>query len=80
MSGSTEGGIFAYSQALAPVIGNAGNFVLIPESMHAPLRQRMVLTKKASDTASEFYAYMQAAAARDVFKRFGFVLPGESAR
>ena len=80
LSGSTEGGIFAYSLALAPVIGNAGNYVLIPESMHAPLRQRMVLTKKAGDTAREFYAYLQAAAARDVFKRYGFVLPNESAR
>ena len=80
LSGSTDGGIFAYSLALAPVIGNGGNYVLIPESMHAPLRQRMVLTKKASDTAREFYAHMQAAAARDVFKRYGFVLPSESAR
>ena len=80
LSGSTEGGIFAYSQALAPVIGNAGNYVLIPESMHAPLRQRMVLTKKASDTAREFFAYLQASAAREVFKRYGFVLPNESAR
>ena len=79
LSGSTEGGIFAYSQALAPVIGNAGNYVLIPESMHAPLRQRMVLTKKASATAREFFAYLQASAAREVFKRYGFVLPNESA-
>ena len=80
LSGSTEGAIFAYSLALAPVIGNAGNYVLIPESMHAPLRQRMALTNKASDTAREFYAYMQAGAARDVFKRYGFVLPTESAK
>lgn len=80
LSGSTEGGIFAYSQALAPVIGNAGSYALIPESMHAPLRQRMVLTKKASDTAREFYAYMQAGAARDVFKRYGFLLPTDSAK
>ncbi len=80
LSGSTDGGVFAYSQALAPVIGNAGNYVLIPESMHAPLRQRMVLLKNASDRAREFYAYMQAPAARDAFKRYGFVLPTESPR
>lgn len=80
LSGSTQGGIFAYSQALAPVIGNAGNYVLIPESMHAPLRQRMVLTNKASNTARAFYSFMQAGAARDVFNRYGFVLPTESAK
>ena len=80
VSGSTEGGIFAYSLALAPPFANAGNYVLIPESMHAPLRQRMALTKKATDAAREFYAYMQTTPARDVFKRYGFALPTESAR
>ena len=80
LSGAADGGIFAYSQALAPVVAQAGNYVLIPESMHAPLLQRMVLTRKASDTAREFYAYLQATAALEVFKRYGFVLPDKSAR
>ncbi len=80
VSGSTQGGIFAYSLAIAPAFANAGNYVLIPDSMHAPLRQRMVLTKKAGDAAREFYAYMQSATARDVFTRYGFVLPAGSAK
>ncbi len=80
VSGSTEGGIFAYSLVLAPTFANAGNFVLIPESMHAPLRQRMVLTKKAGAAAREFYEFMQSTASRDVFKRYGFVLPADMAR
>lgn len=80
VSGSTVGGIFAYSLALAPPFANAGNYALIPDSMHAPLRQRMVLTKKASDDAREFYAYMLSIAARTVFERYGFVLPSESAK
>ena len=80
LSGSTEGGIFAYSLALSPAFSNAGSYVLIPDSLHAPLRQRMVLTKKASDAAREFYAYMQSTTARDAFKRYGFVLPTELAK
>ena len=80
LSGSTEGGIFAYSQALAPAIASAGNFVLIAESMHSPLRQRMVLTKKAGDTARAFYAYLQSAPALNVFKRYGFAVPAHSAQ
>lgn len=80
LSGSTDGGIFAYSQALASAIAAAGNYVLIPESMHAPLHQRMVLTKKASDTARDFYAFMQRSFAREIFKQYGFVLPAESVR
>ncbi|MDP3084448.1 MAG: molybdate ABC transporter substrate-binding protein, partial [Rubrivivax sp.] len=37
-SGSTQGGIFALSLALAPVFARAGTQVLIPQSMHEPLR------------------------------------------
>ncbi len=79
-SGSTQGGIFAYSLALAPVFADKGKFVLIPEDLHEPLRQRMVLTKKATPVAREFYQYLQQPAARVVFRRYGFVLPGEASK
>lgn len=78
VSGSTQGGIFAYSLALAPSFADAGRFVLIPDNLHDPLRQRMVLTRKAGDTAKAFYAFLQQPAARAVFRRHGFALPGES--
>lgn len=77
-SGSTQGGIFAYSLALAPSFGARGRHVLIPQQLHQPLRQRMVLTRKAGDTTRAFYDYLQQPAARAVFKRYGFVLPGEA--
>ena len=76
-SGSAQGGIFAYSLALAPSVSRLGKFVLLPEDMHQPLRQRMVLLKGAGDTSRAFYAYLQQAAARAIFKRYGFALPGE---
>ncbi len=77
-SGSAQGGIFAYSLALAPAFGARGRYVLIPDKLHQPLRQRMVLTRKAGATARAFYDYLQQPAARAVLKRHGFVLPGES--
>jgi len=76
-SGSAQGGIFAYSLALAPDISKLGSYVLLPETLHRPLRQRMVLLAGAGETARGFYTYMQHPAARTVFKRYGFVLPGE---
>lgn len=76
--GSAEGGIFAYSLALSPQIGKLGQYVLIPQDMHEPLRQRMVLVKGAGDTARAFYRYLQEPAARGIFKRYGFVLPGDA--
>jgi len=78
-SGSAQGGIFAYSLALAPAIAARGRYILLPETLHQPLRQRMVLTRKAGETARAFYAYLQQDAARAVFRRYGFLLPGETA-
>ncbi len=73
--GSAEGGIFAYSLALAPQIAKQGRYVLVPEELHEPLRQRMVLVKGAGETARAFYRYLQEPAARTVFRRYGFVVP-----
>ncbi len=75
VSGSAQGGIFAYSLALAPAFANAGRYVLVPEQLHQPLRQRMVLTRKAGPAAQAFYAFLQQPAARGIFQRYGFVLP-----
>lgn len=78
-SGSAQGGIIAYSLALAPAVVPLGQHALIPEDWHEPLRQRMVLLKGASATARDFFAYMQEPAARAIMRRYGFVLPGEPA-
>jgi molybdate transport system substrate-binding protein len=76
-SGSAEGGIFAYSLALAPEVSSLGTHALIPAEWHAPLRQRMALMKNAGPVAKSFYAYVRSEPARVIFRRFGFVLPGE---
>ena len=76
-SGLAQGGIISLSLAKAPAVAQAGTFALIPEVWHPPLLQRMVLLKGASDTARAFYDYMQTQPAREVLKRYGFVLPGE---
>jgi len=77
-SGSTEGGIIPYSLALAPEVSKLGSVALLPSEWHEPLRQRMVLLKGAGETAVEFYDYLQRPAAREIFRRFGFLLPSEA--
>lgn len=76
-SGAAQGGIFAYSLALAPAIAAKGSVVLLPAQSHAPLHQRMVLLKGAGATAQAFYAYLQQPAARALFRKHGFALPDE---
>ena len=74
-TGSAQGGIFAYSLALSPNVGNFGTYVLLPAEWHEPLRQRMVLIKGASEEARAFYAYVQQPAARTILRHYGFLLP-----
>lgn len=74
-SGGAVGGIVAYSLVLAPALNGRGAYALIPDSLHPPLRQRMVLLKRAGPAAQRFYEYLQGRAARTLFKQFGFALP-----
>jgi molybdate transport system substrate-binding protein len=75
VSGSAEGGIFAYSLALSPALRDKGTYALLPETVHSPLRQRMALLKNAGGIAKAFYRYLQQAKARAVFTQYGFALP-----
>jgi molybdate transport system substrate-binding protein len=77
-SGNAQGGIVAYSLALAPQVSARGAFVLIPESWHAPRKHRMVRLPPPGPGAERFYAYLQEAPARGVLRRYGFVPPHEA--
>ncbi|MFO8126963.1 molybdate ABC transporter substrate-binding protein [Yoonia sp.] len=77
LSGNAEGGIIAYSLALAPEVRRRGTYALIPDDWHEPLRQRMALLNDAGPVAQAFYAYLKEPAAREIMERYGFVLPGD---
>lgn len=81
-SGSSQGGIVPLSLSKAPDIAKLGSFALIPAAWHdtEPLRQRMVLLKSAGAVARAFYDYLQQPPAREMFVRYGFVLPQEQGR
>ncbi|WP_153949615.1 molybdate ABC transporter substrate-binding protein [Cupriavidus sp. U2] len=74
-SGSTQGGVIALSLAKAPEVAKLGQFALIPESWHDPLRQRMVLVKGAPPEAKAFYDYISTPAAQEIMTRYGFTMP-----
>jgi len=69
------GGIVAYSLVLAPPLSGMGRYALIPDSFHAPLRQRMVLMKRAGTTTERFYQYLQQGEARAILRANGFAVP-----
>lgn len=75
-SGSTQGGIVAYSLALAPQVGRLGDFALIPASWHRPLAQRMVLMRDAPAAARAFYRHLATPEAQAIMVKHGFAMPG----
>lgn len=77
-AGGAQGGIVAYSLVLDPGFAARANYALIPAAWHKPLRQRMVLLKDAGPVAQRFYRYIRQPAARRIFVRYGFALPGEA--
>ncbi|EHJ92862.1 molybdate ABC transporter substrate-binding protein [Vreelandella boliviensis] len=72
LSDDTRGGLVAYSLALAPALSERSEYVLIPETWHSPLRQRMVLTNQAGEVASDFYQWLQQDEGQAILRRYGF--------
>jgi molybdate transport system substrate-binding protein len=75
LSGNADGGLIAYSLALAPDVAPLGTHALIPEDRHEPLHQRMALLQGAGPVAEAFYAYFRSASAGEILQRYGFGLP-----
>ena len=75
-SGGADGGIIAYSLAISPNVSKLGDYALVPDAWHEPLRQRMVLLNGAGETAEKFYDFVMSEAGRRILDRYGFVLPG----
>lgn len=74
-SGSAQGGIIALSLAMAPAVAALGSFALLPERLHQPLAQRMVLLKDAPAAVVAFYEYLSTAPAQAIMSRYGFTMP-----
>lgn len=71
-TGAAQAGVTALSLALAPEVARQARHVLLPATLHDPLRQRMVLLRNSRPAAQDFYRFLQGPSARAVFARFGF--------
>lgn len=77
-SGAAPIGILALSLVKSPAF-EGKPYLLIPDSLHAPLEQACVRMKRAKDNAlaGDFLDYLKSPKARKLFVDYGFVLPGE---
>jgi molybdate transport system substrate-binding protein len=71
-SGNAVGGLIPYSLALAPELASRGTYAVVPDADYPPLRQRMVLLKRAGAVTVQFYAFVQEAAAKAILRKHGF--------
>jgi molybdate transport system substrate-binding protein len=80
-TGNAQVGIIALSLAINPELAKRGGYWLIPDTLHEPLEQGFIITKRAegSALARRFADYMGSKPARAVMTQYGFVLPGEVA-
>ncbi len=71
VSGSTQGGIVPYALAVSPIIAESNQVVLIAQSSHQPIGQRMVLLQGSGDVARQLYDFISSAQAQAIFNQFG---------
>ena len=75
LTGSADFAISALSLASAPQIQAQSSAMVIPDSLHKPLNQKMALLRNNSASAKDFYLYLQEPKSRQVMARYGFIAP-----
>jgi molybdate transport system substrate-binding protein len=74
--GNAPVGIVALSIADVPEVTGT----LLPAELHVPINQALAVIKGTprEETARAFIAFVSSPAGREIMKRYGFLLPGES--
>lgn len=74
-SGNAQAGLVASSMQAAAGLPAGLDWYLVPEDLHAPLRQRMVLLPGATDGARAFHDWLLGEPARAILRAHGFMVP-----
>lgn len=78
-SGNADVGIIALSLALNQELAARGGYALIPDTLHQPLEQGFIVTRRAAANplANKFADFMEHPEVRRILTRWGFTLPQE---
>jgi molybdate transport system substrate-binding protein len=76
-TGAAQAGLIAHSLAMAPELTSVGQYVVLPSSLHQPLRQRAVLMKKSGPIAADFLQFLQRQDSREHLRKAGFSMSSE---
>jgi len=75
LAGGVDAAFLPLSIVVGPNFQGRGAHAVVPESLHAPIAQHMVLVQGAGETARMLYAFVQGPEARAILERYGFGLP-----
>ena len=67
-----QAGITALSLVMTPEVTQRIRYKVISKSMHAPIRQKMVVLKRAGPEAAAFRDFLLSSHAQAVFSRYGY--------
>lgn len=73
-TGAADLGFIARSQISIPGRDAVGSHWLVPDSMHSPIEQQMVLLKN-QPASKRFYTFISSDVARDIIRQYGYDLP-----
>jgi molybdate transport system substrate-binding protein len=82
VSGAADAGVVALSLALSPNMKDKGRYVEIPAGEYGPIEQACVILNSSKNkvAAQRFLAYFKTAAAAQTLVKYGFEVPGGTAR
>jgi molybdate transport system substrate-binding protein len=72
-TGAAQAGITALSLMTDSEAARNSRHIALPDTLHAPLRQRMVLLRPAGSAAAAFYRHLQSPEAKAVLRKHGFM-------
>ena len=75
LAGGVDAAFIPYSIVVSPSFKDKGRSALLPDSLHDPIVQRMVLVRGAEETARLLYEFVLGAEARAILERYGFGPP-----
>jgi molybdate transport system substrate-binding protein len=74
-SAAVDAALLPLSLAIREPLSSAGTHALVPAAWHGPLRQRMVLLRRAGEAASTFYAFILGPEGRSLLQAYGYSVP-----
>ena len=76
-TGNADAGFVAMSLVLSPKLKDKGRWLEIDRSLHSPIEQGAVITKRggSNPASNRFIKFLTSPEARTIFERFGYSIP-----